>query len=83
MAGIVRGRQESVDSAAARHRVDGAHQREEPMPLPPRDFSKIGPNEGEPFPDVCLPDQTGTTIDLHHARAARKAIVVVHRSAEW
>ena len=53
------------------------------MPLPPRDFIKIGPNEGEPFPDVCLPDQTGTTIDLHRARAARKAIVVVHRSAEW
>ena len=53
------------------------------MPLPPRDFSKIGPHEGELFPDVCLPDQTGTIIDLHRARATRKAMVVVHRSAEW
>jgi hypothetical protein len=53
------------------------------MPLPPRDFGKIGPNEGEPFPDVVLPDQTGTAVDLHRARAGRRAIVVVHRSAEW
>jgi hypothetical protein len=56
---------------------------EEPMPLPPRDFGKIGPSEGEPFPDVVLPDQTGMAVDLHRARAGRKAIVVVHRSAEW
>jgi hypothetical protein len=46
------------------------------MLLPPRDFGKIGPNEGEPFPDVYLPDQAGTTIDLHQARATGKAIVV-------
>ncbi len=53
------------------------------MSLPPRDFSKIGPREGERFPDVVLPDQTGTTVDLHTARAGRKAVVVVHRSADW
>jgi len=53
------------------------------MPLPPRDFSRIGPNEGEYFPDVCLPDQTGTPVDLHVARAGRQALVVFHRSAEW
>jgi peroxiredoxin len=53
------------------------------MPLPPRDFSKIGPNEGERFPDVVLPDQTGRSVNLHEARAGRKAIVVFYRSAEW
>ena len=53
------------------------------MPLAPRDFSRIGPNEGEPFPDVLLPDQTGTPVDLHAMRAGRKALVVFHRSAEW
>jgi hypothetical protein len=58
-------------------------QREKPMPLPPRDFSTVGPNEGERFPDVLLPDQTGAAVDLHGARAGRKAIVVFHRSAEW
>ena len=53
------------------------------MPLPPRDFSTIGPNEGDRFPDVRLPDQTGTMVDLHAARAGHKALVVFHRSAEW
>ena len=53
------------------------------MPLPPRDFSTIGPNEGDRFPDVRLLDQTGTMVDLHAARAGRKALVVFHRSAEW
>jgi peroxiredoxin len=53
------------------------------MPLPPRDFSKIGPNEGDRFPDVVLPDQTGRAVDLHAARAGRKTIVVFYRSAEW
>ena len=53
------------------------------MPLLPRDFSKIGPNEGERLPDVVLPDQTGRSVDLHAARAGRKAIVVFYRSAEW
>jgi peroxiredoxin len=53
------------------------------MPLPPRDFGVIGPNEGGLFPDVALPDQTGTVVDLHRARAGRRALVVFHRSAEW
>jgi peroxiredoxin len=53
------------------------------MPPPPRDFSKIGPNEGEHFPDVVLSDQSGRVVDLHAARAGRKAIVVFYRSAEW
>jgi len=39
------------------------------MPLRPRDFRRIGPKEGEPFPDVRLPDQTGALVDLHAARA--------------
>ena len=53
------------------------------MPLPPRDFSTIGPREGERFPEVCLPDQSGSTVDLHAARGRRKALVVFHRSADW
>ena len=53
------------------------------MPLPPRDFRKIGPNEGDRFPAVVLPDQTGRAVDLHAARAGRKAIVVFYRSADW
>jgi peroxiredoxin len=53
------------------------------MPLPPRDFRPIGPKEGEPFPDVRLPGQTGAVVDLHAARAGRPALVVLYRSAEW
>lgn len=53
------------------------------MPPPPRDFRTIGPKEGEPFPDVLLPDQTGALVDLHAARAGRPALVVFYRSAEW
>jgi peroxiredoxin len=53
------------------------------MPLPPRDFATIGPREGERFPDVRLPDQTGREVDLHRARAGARALIVVYRSAEW
>jgi peroxiredoxin len=53
------------------------------MPLPPRDFTTIGPTEGERFPDVRLPDQHGATVDLHATRGGRKALVVFHRSADW
>jgi peroxiredoxin len=53
------------------------------MPLPPRDFSTIGPREGERFPDVRLPDQSGATVDLHAARGKGKALVVFFRSADW
>lgn len=53
------------------------------MSLPPRDFQRIGPNEGDRFPEVRLPDQTGAAVDLHEARAGRAAVVVFHRSAEW
>ena len=53
------------------------------MPLPPRDFATIGPREGDRLPDICLPDQTGSMVDLHVARGGRRALVVFHRSAEW
>jgi peroxiredoxin len=53
------------------------------MPLPSRDFQRIGPIPGERFPDVRLPDQTGTVIDLHQTRGGRPALVVFYRSAEW
>ena len=53
------------------------------MPLPPRDSHTIGPRPGQRFPDVRLPDQTGTPVDLHGYRADRPALVVFYRSAEW
>ena len=53
------------------------------MPLPPRDFTTIGPKEGQRVPDVRLPDQTGALVDLHERRAGRPALVVFYRSAEW
>jgi peroxiredoxin len=53
------------------------------MALPPRDFTRIGPTEGQRFPDFSLPDQTGRMVDLHGARAGRRALVVFHRSADW
>jgi hypothetical protein len=53
------------------------------MALPPRDFARVGPAEGSRFPDVVLPDQSGTPVDLHAARAGRRALVVFYRSAEW
>jgi len=53
------------------------------MPLRARDFRTIGPKEGEPFPAVRLPDQSGALVDLHAARAGRPALVVFYRSAEW
>ena len=51
--------------------------------LRPRDFEKIGPREGERLPDIRLPDQRGAQVNLHAARAGRRALVVFHRSAEW
>jgi peroxiredoxin len=52
------------------------------MPLPSRDVSTIGPREGERFPDLRLPDQSGATVDLHAARGDRKALIVFYRSAD-
>jgi peroxiredoxin len=49
----------------------------------PRDYTQAGPQVGEPFPDVILPDQTGHPIDLHQVRRGRRAIIVFHRSARW
>src|SRR5215469_213937 len=39
------------------------------MALPPRDFRTIGPKEGQRFPDVRLPNQTGGLIDLQRVAA--------------
>jgi peroxiredoxin len=51
--------------------------------LPQIDFSTVGPALGERFPDVVLPDQHGTPVDLHAARDGRRALVLFHRSADW
>lgn len=51
--------------------------------LPTIDFSMVGPAIGTHFPDVRLPDQHGRLVDLHAARAGRRALVVFFRSARW
>lgn len=48
-----------------------------------RDYRDTGPRVGEPFPDIRLPDQHGSVVDLHAARGKRRAIVVFYRSARW
>lgn len=48
-----------------------------------RDYSQVGPQVGELFPDLVLPDQTGHPVDLHQVRRGRRAIIVFHRSARW
>jgi len=52
-------------------------------PAPTLDFTHIGPAVGERFPDLVLPDQSGEPVDLHAARAGRRALVVFYRSAAW
>ena len=47
------------------------------------DFDRMGPRVGDRFPDLVLPDQHGLPIDLHEARAGRKALIVFYRSAGW
>ncbi len=51
--------------------------------FPPIDVERIGPRVGERFLDVVLPDQHGDAVDLHAARAGRRALVVFYRSARW
>ncbi len=47
------------------------------------EFAQKGPRLGERFPDVHLPDQHGTPVDLHRARGGRRALVLFYRSARW
>lgn len=51
--------------------------------LPEIDFGDVGPQIGERFPDVRLPDQHGTLVDLHDLRGTRRAVVVFYLSADW
>jgi peroxiredoxin len=53
------------------------------MMTAPRDYTQAGPQLGTRFPDLVLPDQSGRPVDLHEARAGRRALVVFHRSAKW
>ena len=48
-----------------------------------RDYLQAGPQVGERFPEVVLPDQAGQPVDLHQLRGGRRAIIVFHRSAKW
>jgi peroxiredoxin len=54
-----------------------------PPSLPTINFDAVGPTVGVRFPDLRLPDQTGAIVDLHVARAGRRALVVFYRSADW
>jgi peroxiredoxin len=47
------------------------------------DQNQKGPAIGEPFPDIVLPDQSGTPVRLQQARGGRQALVVFYRSARW
>ena len=47
------------------------------------DLARKGPRIGERFPDITLPDQTGTLVGLRQARRGRRALVVFYRSARW
>ncbi len=53
------------------------------LPIPEIDADALGPNVGERFPDIVLPDQFGNMVNLHEHRDSRKALFVVHRSADW
>jgi len=53
------------------------------LTMPQVDFSRVGPQVGERFPDLELPDQNGRPVDLHTVRAGRPALVVFYRSARW
>ena len=55
----------------------------QPPPLPALDFDAIGPRVGQRFPDLVLPDQSGTPVDLHAVRGGRAALVLFYRSASW
>jgi peroxiredoxin len=54
-----------------------------PEQFPSTDFSTVGPQVGERFPDIMLPDQHGTLTDLHAVRGERRALIIFHRSARW
>jgi len=53
------------------------------LPIPEIDAEALGPAVGERFPDIVLADQTGRPVDLHQHRGGRKALFIVHRSADW
>ena len=51
--------------------------------FPATDFSTIGPPVGQRFPDVVLPDQHGSLVDLQAVRGNRRALILFYRSARW
>lgn len=51
--------------------------------LNPVDLDRVGPQVGEPFPEIRLPDQSGIMVDLHEHRRGRRALVIFYRSADW
>lgn len=42
-----------------------------------------GPAIGDRFPDFTLPNQRGTPVNFTAARAGKRAMIVVYRSASW
>ncbi|MEP7002990.1 MAG: hypothetical protein ABI888_00465 [Chloroflexota bacterium] len=47
------------------------------------DYGERGPRVGDEFPDIRLPDQTGTVVGLHERRDGRRAVVAFNRSVVW
>jgi hypothetical protein len=60
---------------------------QEPLPpaqrIPATDDFPTGPAVGEPFPDFTLHDQHNEHVNLSEARAGRRALIVLQRSARW
>ena len=42
-----------------------------------------GPDVGERLPDITLPDQSGTLVNIEAARGESRALVVFHGSLRW
>lgn len=47
------------------------------------DYGDRGPRVGDPFPNIWLPDQSGSIVDLHERRQGRRAVVAFNRSVVW
>lgn len=63
--------------------VDPAPETPPSQRTPADDQFPTGPEVGEVLPGFALPDQFGREVDLHRARAGRRALVLFHRSARW
>jgi len=47
------------------------------------EYRDRGPRVGDAFPNIRLPDQSESLVDLHQRRNGRKAVVAFNRSVVW